>query len=229
MGMLDRYKKKGGFLQLLILIEGLGRQKQDQFMGLIAQENPTWENALRKRILTWEKIVSWQPEQLREILTRLQPLTLATALAGSSATSVEIVLSVVPERRKIQALLDESKASPAEISTCIRKCIEETRAILNDGLIKVEKIDPEMIVPENIEELLLHAQNEQKTEAVLGGAEKSGESPATELRFDGPPSAKDDSLDFLKKKINQLTLENGSLKHEIAVLRGKLDQIRKIA
>jgi len=36
-------------------------------------------------------------------------------------------------------------------------------------------------------------------------------------------------MDFLKRKVNQLVAENHSLKQESAVLRGKLDQIKKIA
>lgn len=59
MGMLDRYKKKGGFVQLLQLIETSPSKKQEQFLGLIAEESPAWEDTLRKKILTIDKVYSW--------------------------------------------------------------------------------------------------------------------------------------------------------------------------
>lgn len=80
MGMLDRYKKKGGFNQLLNLLETSSKTKQDQFLSLIQQENPNWEEALKKRILSIDKVMSWDKEALSEILTRVQPLTLTVAL-----------------------------------------------------------------------------------------------------------------------------------------------------
>ncbi|MFN9067220.1 MAG: hypothetical protein ACK5V3_08325, partial [Bdellovibrionales bacterium] len=79
MGMLDRYKKKGGFIQLLQLIETSSKSKQDQFLGLIAQESPNWENEIRKKMITLDKVLEWNPVYLSEIFSRLHPLTLASA------------------------------------------------------------------------------------------------------------------------------------------------------
>ena len=44
--MIDRYKKKGGFIQLLNLLETSSKAKQDQFLGLISQESKIWESEL---------------------------------------------------------------------------------------------------------------------------------------------------------------------------------------
>ncbi|RYZ83809.1 MAG: hypothetical protein EOP04_19245 [Proteobacteria bacterium] len=74
--MLDRYKKKGGFSQLLNLIETSGGRKQEQFLGLIAQENPAWERELKSKILTVDRIFSWPEDVMSEVLSRIQPLTL---------------------------------------------------------------------------------------------------------------------------------------------------------
>ena len=40
MSMIDRYKKKGGFLQLLNLLETTGGEKREKFLKMIAEENP---------------------------------------------------------------------------------------------------------------------------------------------------------------------------------------------
>lgn len=240
MGMLDRYKKKGGFLQLLTLIETSGKQKQDQFLALILQENAVWEAELRKKSLTLDKILSWEAAALSEILSRIQPLTLATALHGMSKERVDLILGClgITDRRKIQVVIDESKPTPAEVNTCVMKIITETRGFIQGGIIKMDKVDPELLIPENIEEQLNTAALQKSLSDLSPAAETNPETTLVfELRPDRGAEPKSDSkaehtreeVDFLKKKVNQLVAENNGLKQEVAVLRGKLDQIKKIA
>lgn len=248
MGMLDRYKKKGGFLQLLTLIETSGKQKQEQFLALILQENAVWEAELRKKSLTLDKILSWDVSHLSEVLSRVQPLTLATALSGMPKERVELILGClgISDRRKIQTVIDESKPTPAEINTCVMKIITETRGFMTTGILKMDKIDPELAIPENIEEQLNTAAIQKSlndlTPASSGTTtEVSSETGLVfELRSNRGENKHDDKneaksehsreeIDFLKKKVNTLVAENTSLKQEVAVLRGKLEQIKKIA
>lgn len=271
MGMLDRYKKKGGFVQLLMLIESSGRQKQDQFLALIAQESPTWENAIRQKCLSLEKILGWEESHLREVLTRVQPLTLATALGGMGKEKSEAILSCLSgaEQRKIQQIVDESRATPAEISTCVLKIVAETRAFATSGIIKLDKIDSALVIPENIEEQLQSADSYPLDLGYRGagseklmGSEKGNVTPisaasasnhAENNSAEGPtkiasghvPPAKTNATDdgrasgrpeqlreeneALKKKLAQSLMENSSLKQEVTMLRGKLEQIRRIA
>ena len=74
MGMLDRYKKKGGFIQLLQLIETSNKQKQEQFLGIVAQESVIWEAEIRRKSLTLEKMLKWNATYLAEIFSRIQTL-----------------------------------------------------------------------------------------------------------------------------------------------------------
>jgi hypothetical protein len=55
MGMLDRYKKKSGFVQLLTLIETSSKQKQDQFLSLIGQEDSCLGECTEIKLLTIER------------------------------------------------------------------------------------------------------------------------------------------------------------------------------
>lgn len=243
MGMLDRYKKKGGFNQLLNLLETSNKTKQDQFLNLIQQENPNWEEALKKRILTIDKIIAWDKESTSEIITRVQPLTLAVALRHFSEEKRDSILNVLTqgEKRKIQNLVSETNPNPAEIATCISKIVTEVRTLVQQGIIKLEKIDPEIAIPENIEDLL-----SQKSQLNFINFEKPAETKAapdgdaeTTLDFSGASRNKPvieekhetskDELEFLKRKVNTLVQENGQLKQELAVIRNKLEQIKKIA
>ena len=82
MSMLSRYRKSGGFKQLLMLIETCGKQKQENFLKLIEAEDAKWAQAVKTKMLSMEKILSWDAEVLAEIFSRVQDLTMATAMHG---------------------------------------------------------------------------------------------------------------------------------------------------
>ncbi|MCB0368445.1 MAG: hypothetical protein KDD45_03150 [Bdellovibrionales bacterium] len=247
MGMLDRYKKKGGFIQLLNLLETSSKTKQEQFLNLIQQESPQWAEELKKRILTIDKVLTWEKEALSEIITRVQPLTLAVALRFFSEPQKEIIMGVLSQsdQRKIQNMLTETNPNQAEILTCVSKIVAEVRTLIQQGIVKLEKVDPDMAIPENIEDLI--AQKAQPNYIEFESTPSSGSSsslasdsePETTLDFSGanrnrtPSSEKSESskeeLEFLKRKVNTLVQENSHLKQELSVLRTKLDQIKKIA
>ena len=228
MPMLDRYKKKGGFNQLLQLIETSGKTKQEQFLALIAQESPVWEETLRKKWITLDKVLSWSPVYLAEIFSRIQILTLASAFHGYPEDKLAIILEAVSatEQRKFQMTLQEINPNPAEKATSQMKILSETRGLIAKGIIKLDKLDPELVIPENIEEKLSEAGYQLTVNAPQSEA-------TTELKFDSKAEAKADTskeeIDFLRKKVNQLVNENNLLKHELSVLRNKIEQIKKIA
>lgn len=232
MGMLDRYKKKGGFSQLLQLLETSPAAKREQFLGLIAAESPAWEDALRKRILTITRVYSWDGQFLVEIFSRLQPLTLANALHGNPADQTESLLSCLPpiSKRKITDLMAESNPTPAEKSTCIAKIISEIRGFISQGILKLEKVDPDLIAPENIEDMLngsvfISSNTDSET---LTKDSKPPVATETDLVFPPSPNSQHE-IDFLKRKVNHLTGELNSVKHENSVLKDKLSQIKRIA
>src|SRR6185312_10872527 len=84
MGLLLRYQRAGGFVQLLQLIETCGKQKQDTFLNMIESEDPRWAKAVRDKMLTIERIFGWDDNPLSEVFSRLPVLTIATAMHGLS-------------------------------------------------------------------------------------------------------------------------------------------------
>lgn len=226
MGMLDRYKKKGGFFQLLQLIETSPLKKQEQFLSLIAGESPVWEETLKKKLLTINKVYSWEGQYLAEIFSRLQPLTLAMALKGNPDDQVESLLGCLPpiSKRKITDLMAESNPTPAERGTCVMKILTEVRGFVSQGIIKLDKIDPELHIPENIEELL--NTNMVGIPTIDYNAPSSDAAPT--ISGEANPGTQQE-VDFLKRKCNQLGAEVNALKHENSVLKDKLSQIKRIA
>ena len=148
MGMLDRYKKKSGFTQLLNLIETSGGKKQEQFLGLIAQESPAWEQELKKKMLTVDRVFGWPLDVMSEVLSRLQPLTLSVSLWGRPTEQIDKILSPLPPitKKKLLEQIAELKPNPAEKITCEMKLISEVRAIVASGYIKFEKFDVELFI-----------------------------------------------------------------------------------
>jgi hypothetical protein len=238
MGMLDRYKKKGGFIQLLQLIETSGKQKQEQFLGLVAQESPVWEAELRRKTLTLEKILNWNPMYLSEIFSRIQILTLASAFHGVDQAKVDVVLKAISaaDLRKFQMTLQEINPTPAEKATSQMKILAETRTMIAQGIIKLDKVDPDMVIPESIEERLAESGFTMVSLGAVSSATPTSASLTSaprdahcEAKADNKSDAAKEEIEFLKKRVNQLVNENNMLKHEISVYRNKLDQIRKIA
>ncbi|MFS4461051.1 FliG C-terminal domain-containing protein [Bdellovibrio sp. HCB2-146] len=234
MGMLDRYKKKGGFYQLLQLLETSPIAKRDQFLALIAGESPAWEEALRCRILTINRIYGWDPQYLAEIFSRVPTQTSGYALHGSPQEHIDKVLSGLPSisKRKITDVIAEVNPTPAEKSTCVARILTEVRGYINQGILRLEKVDPDLTFPENIEELLAHSYvnipsfdsadpaKKDARPSVVGEAEEPSAAASSGLK---------DENDFLKRKLNQLSSELNAVKHENTVLKDKLSQIKKIA
>ncbi len=232
MGMLDRYKKKGGFFQLLQLLETSPAAKREQFLKLIEGESPAWEEALRKRILTITRVYGWEGQYLVEIFSRVQPLTLANALHGNPPDQVEQVLSCLPpiSKRKIVDLMAESNPTAGEKGSCIVRLLSEVRGFCSQGIIRLEKVDPELRIPENIEEVLNSAGF--STPSYDYEAVKKDSAPNVVGDADDHPKASPGSAqetEFLKRKVNQLVAEVNTLKNENSVLRDKLTQIKRIA
>jgi hypothetical protein len=234
MGMLDRYKKKGGFFQLLQLLETSPAAKREQFLKLIEGESPAWEEALRSRILTVNRVYGWESQYLVEIFSRVQPLTLANALHGNPPEQVEQLLSCLPpiSRRKITDLMAESNPTPGEKTSCIVRLLSEVRGYISQGIIRLEKVDPELHIPENMEEFLnaqgfaVPAFDPETTKkdiplSVVGDADPGSSA--------GSNPALAQEIEFLKRKVTQLSAEVNTLKNENSVLKDKLVQIKKIA
>lgn len=234
--MVDRYKKSGGFVQLLQIVETCAPKKYDQFMGIISEEDPSWAEAIKEKMLTFDKIMNWKPEAVMEVLAQVNPLAFATAIKGQTPEKLEKFFSSIShqEKRRIEQQLNDIKPSPAEIYSCMMKVISETRLMLVSGSLKAAKIDAQLVIPDGFEEK-------------LSAKAKSGTLLSTELFSDEDTIAVSGTtatsavpsfaagtggaleLDKLQKKITILNREAQTLKQENAILKDKLEKIKKIA
>lgn len=238
MSSLSRYKKSGGFFQLLSLIETFGPQKREKFLEMIEQESPAWSKALRDKLLSIERIFSWPDQVVIEVFKQLQPKSQAFALSGLKdeyKTKLDPFFSP-SEKRRHQDVLTESKPKPEEIASTMVKLVESARQMLKDRELQAEKFDEGLLIPEDFESQLesgaaarvpapstqsAHAENEASAPHP-----QVQQSPAFAAAPGGDHSAE---VYQLQKNLALVLKENKTLKDEVKLLRGKLEQIKKIA
>jgi hypothetical protein len=230
MSMIDRYRKKGGFVQLLNLIETTGKDKQEKFLKMIADESPLWETEVRKRLLTVDKILSWNPTYLAEIFPRVPPLQLAMVVGGLPADKAELFMKVLTykEKRGVEEVLKDKKPTPGETSSGLMKLFSEIRKMEAEGSLKFEKFDPEMVIPEEIEDKLGKGVGVYNLPPASSGS-ADHHSAATAAAPAGVPSNIAEELTTLRRKLVHLTQENHRLQQDNQTMKDKLDQIKKIA
>lgn len=250
MGALDRYQKPGGFGQLLQLIETCGSVKQEKFLTMVREADPRWSEAIQKKMLTMEKILSWSDEVVSEIAGSLQELTIAIALHGLNAEArVRFYRSFsFSQRRKIDDLFEVNQPSAADIGAAYIKIFTEVRRLMHEGTLRVDRVDPEVFVPDGIEEALRKGgeMNILRSVPLPVPSQNSNPTPAQERQALPKPevqkqnvhnatstnaSISNDADDnrILRKKILAMTEEINSLKQDVQNLKAKIEHIKKIA
>lgn len=226
MSMIERYKKKGGFIQLLNLIETTGTEKREKFLKLIAEESTAWEAEIRKKMVTLDRILSWPQPQLAEVLPRINAMTLGALISSLPPEKQAVLMAILSfsEKRKIEEFLKDKKPNPGEAGAAYMKLVSEIRSMVASGHLKFEKFDEELVIPENIEELLNGAKAPMMSKKEVNAAVAQFEPVPAGL---APNVAEE--LTQLRKKIVMLSQDNVKLQQENHQMKDKLDQIKKIA
>ncbi|MBX2994714.1 MAG: hypothetical protein KF681_07825 [Bdellovibrionaceae bacterium] len=229
MAMIDRYKKKGGFVQLLNLIETTAPAKAEKFLQMIAEESPVWEAEIRKKCISLDRMSTWNQTYLMEVFPRLTPNVIGTALSSLPEEKKQIFLGALAfsERRKVEDFLKEAKPQPGEVASCQMKIINEVRAMVSQGALKLDKVDAELAIPENIEDQLNSGMSPSASAKDIDVAFDSVAASAGVPASGGGSSSEE--LMLLRKKIVSLTQENQLLKQQLQTMKDKLDTIRKAA
>lgn len=216
MSMIDRYKKKGGFLQLLNLMETCGTQKQEKFLKMIEDEDPRWAEAVKTKMITVKRIFSWDDNTTAEIIGTLNDMTISLTMFGVEPEIKEKILKTLnhSRKRKIEEDMAERKPSPAEISTAFVQVLTQVRKMIADGFLYLEKIDAALVVNAEFEDQLL-----------IGG----GGGPVKSTQVDVLAIHETKDMETLKKKVFELKQENDALREKLNYAENKLSQIRKIA
>lgn len=222
MAMVDRYKKSGGFVQLIQVIETCNSKKREQFMNIINEESPIWAEALNQKSLSFDKIVNWKADVLLDVVASVNSLAMSAALKSLSTEVLAMFLEKLShqERRKFETYLQEANPNPNEIASSVLKIVSETRLLLIQGTLKADKIDLNLVIPEEFESMLERGEQRQAGTAAM---------EVTQSGFNAAASNSSADMDKLQKKVILLSKELQTLKQENIVMKDKLDKIKKIA
>jgi hypothetical protein len=241
--LLVRYKRPGGFLQLVKLLEGFGKEKKEKFLSIVEQEDPNWAGALESKLLTIDKIFSWKDDPLHDVVRTFHKKNMAAVLHGMSTDIQDRVLGLMSDttRKHLSEQMEIVNPTPSEIAASMVVMIEEIREMIEKKYLKLEVVDPSLVIPDDIEEdlasgaLFLRREKKTKPENEVPARRdrstvNSSDDAAVQFaatKYEGTISAHE--LELLKRKIINLTKEVTLLKKENEEMAAKLEQIRKIA
>lgn len=230
MSMIARYKRAGGFVQLLSLIETSSQAKREKFIEIIRAESEAWADAIVKHVISLERMFAWPDEVVVEVFKGLPIRNMACVLKGISGENRSRVMNFMShsEKRKVEDEMGSINLNPEEFNGSVIKLLEITRKMITEGQIRLEKVDPELEIPEDIEEKL------QKNSPSPGAPKASAEDRRAEQVQEAVLKSQNAGINSpevlqLQRLAQNLTKENKSLKEENRILKEKLEQIRKIA
>lgn len=228
MSMITRYKKNGGFLQLLQVMETCGSKKFDQFINIIETEDQLWALAIKQKMITFDRILTWDSELLLDIIGHVNKIAFINSLKSLSETKINLFFTKIgsQESKKIERLLAEANPTSSEISSSIIKIISETRALIIAGTIRIDKFDSSLVIPENFEEKI-NQSNFNSDDSAEMQPSKSYDNKSN-IENSGSLGQQHD-FEKLQKKIFNLNKEIQNLKQENSIMKDKLDKIKKIA
>lgn len=149
MSMLNRFRKSGGFTQLLVLLESCDSEKQKQLLHLIATEDPGWAHLVKLKVLTVDKILNWPNSVLQEITPHIpDSLHLSLLLSFNQTPQQDKWLQALPTMRgrDLRERMTHYKENPQEAVSASIKLIQIIRELETEGKIVFKNFDPSLVV-----------------------------------------------------------------------------------
>ncbi len=158
MSMLNRFRKPGGFQQLLTLIETCEPAKQKNLLHLVGTEDPGWASLVKTKSLNIDRVLSWPVETLMEITPHLPDMILlsiyhyAQAQSSRDQNLADKILESLPsiKAKELRSLADSRTPNPAEQASATIKVIQTVRDLESKGLLRFSKIDPSLEIDKRL-------------------------------------------------------------------------------
>jgi flagellar motor switch protein FliG len=146
MSGLSQFRRRGGLMQLLQLIETSESHKQTRLLKLIGKEDPGWAHLMKTKRLSIPRIFSWPDEILTQILFQYPPNFAAHLATGLDPELLQKLERCLPKLHRTEySLLREDPAPNArEHWSAQAKLIQLVREMTNRGRIILKAVDPEM-------------------------------------------------------------------------------------
>lgn len=148
MSMLSRFRKIGGFSQLLLLLETTEGERQKQLLRTVASEDPGWAYMVRGKLLTVDRLLNWPVDVLLEITPLVSdPVATLIWIQIQPYQQDKWLKSLSPKRLNIIKDLASAKEwTAAEKQAAATKLIQTVRQLIVEDKIPLQSIDPGLIL-----------------------------------------------------------------------------------
>lgn len=171
MGMLARYKKGGGIMELVKLIEESGEPKRTQLLNMIRGEDAEFAARVESRIFTYASFKQLPENIIAEIVANTPVKFMAIALTGEDAAFVTLCEKCLGkaynEYKQEKENLAGTPPAAGQIEAARRKVLAEARKLEAGGRVKLMAPEPEPT-----------AQPAKPMNAAPGAAPAAGAAPA---------------------------------------------------
>lgn len=151
MSVLARYRKPGGFKQLLQLIETSQPVKQEKLLEVVEKEDPRWAEMIREKKITPAMVLSWKPDHLVVIFEHMMPRHCACIFKVWEDGKLKEYASYFKEDkfRDLKNMIDDSsEPSDSEIVAAHNHMLETVRYLDEEKKINLRHIDPTLDLSE---------------------------------------------------------------------------------
>lgn len=149
---LDRFRIKGGFQQLVQIVETTEPVKRKNILHLVSVEDPGWAHLLKMKTLNLDRIFSWPREVLQEVLPTVSDAVLVVIYQSLVDTQKPKLVLSVPQKRMDRVLQDAKTQvpTPHESFAATVQLIQAVRALESQKIIDFSHFDPSLVIDEQI-------------------------------------------------------------------------------
>lgn len=151
MSILARYKKPGGFKQLLQLIETSQPVKQEKLLGVIENESPDWANLIREKMISADLVLAWDPNHLVVIFEHMNSQHCVCIFKSLGTDKIKDYSTFFKEEkyRDLKNLIDDDREpSKSEIFAAHNNMLETVRYLDEEKKIDLRYINPRLDLSE---------------------------------------------------------------------------------
>lgn len=147
MSMLARYKKGGGIIELVKLVEDSPEPKRTQLLDMIRREDPDFAVRVEARLFGYENLKTLEENLLAEIISSSAAKFVAMAMVNEpDANFIKLVEKCIgknfQEYKAEKELFVSTPPSPGQIDAARKKLVAEARKLESDGKIKLPFTEP---------------------------------------------------------------------------------------
>lgn len=148
MSILARYRKHGGFKQLLQLIETSTAEKREKLLTVIEKEDANWATEIRAKALSVNRIISWKSEALYTITKHMKRRHLCILISRHEELFEKIKPELKTEELKEieDLLLEVGDPLDGEYWAACVQMMETVRHLDEEKVILLREVDPSMHV-----------------------------------------------------------------------------------